>query len=281
FVDGRVIRMANEQNPQSFRVVVIPGTSVISVKALRLVSRFFDQGGRVIATSELPSMAFEFNPDGDSGGSYDAEVTELVHHIFGVTRDSANAFSSYYKNVNQNGGEAYFIPSSLTGADGTDIVDRELLDTILTDAMSDHILADVTFEGAPKSSDNGIFGLSLPAFKTMDSSPGAKRSGKVFGCLHKSLAGCDVYYLANASALDFDGTVSVRSTRAVAEEWNPHTGKIRRLAPEDVKRGNGRIDIRFQLRSGSSDFIVLRDDARPLFSVNSLFRSLDGQNSGR
>ncbi|MCR5263656.1 MAG: hypothetical protein K6D94_07265, partial [Clostridiales bacterium] len=47
FVDGRVIRMANEQNPQSFRVVVIPGTSVISVKALRLVSRFFDQGGRV------------------------------------------------------------------------------------------------------------------------------------------------------------------------------------------------------------------------------------------
>ena len=274
FVDGSVIRMANEQNPQSFKVIVIPGTSVISVKALRLISRFFDQGGKVIATTELPSGAFEYNPEGDTGVSSDAEVKELVKHIFGVTQDSVNAFTDCFHNASPNGGEAYFIPPSLTGADGTDIVDRELLSAIV-DGVMPKDRADVVIEGAPKSSDNGVFGLSLPAFRAMDPGMDAMRSSRVFNCLHKSLAGCDIYYLANTTLTDFDGTVSVLSSRAVAEEWNPHTGKIRRIAPEEMKRENGRITFRFDLRSGQSDFIVLRDEQKPLFSIDSLFRSLE------
>lgn len=272
FADGGELKLVSDSNPQSFKLLVMPGSSLISVKALRAAARFYDQGGKIIATTELPSQAFEFNPDGDTGGGYDDEVKELITHIFGVTMDRVNAFNDYYHNENGKGGEAYFIPPSLTAADGTDIVDKDLLDNILNRLLPD---CDVMFDEAPKSSDNGVFGLSLPAFRAMDHSLEAINSGKVFNYIHKNLAGCDIYYIANATASDFTGVMSVISEKPVIEEWNPYTGRIRRVQQDEITRADGRTAVRCDIRSGSSVFIVFRDESRPALSLNSLFKSME------
>ena len=272
FADGGELKLVSDTNPQSFRLLVIPGSSLISVKALRAAARFFDQGGKIIATTELPSQAFEFNPEGDTGGSYDGEVKALVTHIFGVTMENVNAFNDYYHNTGSGGGEAYFIPPSLTAADGTDIVDKDLLDNILNRMLPD---CDVMFDEAPKSSDNGVFGLSLPAFRAMDHTLEAINSGKVFNYIHKSLAGCDIYYIANATASDFSGTISVISEKPVVEEWNPYTGRIRRVQQDEIVRADGRAAVRCAIKSGSSVFLVFRDENRPALSLNNLFKSIE------
>ena len=272
FTDGGLIKLANDFNPQSFKVLVIPGSTLISLKSLRTVSRFFDQGGKIIATTELPSKAFEFNPERGSGDNYDEELRGLITHIFGVTMDNVNTFTDFYHNTNGSGGEAYFIPPSLTAADGTDIVDKDLLDSILEKIVQDY---DVVFEGAPKSSDNGIFGLSLPAFKAVDHRREVINSGKVFNYIHKNLAGCDIYYIVNTTASDFKGTVSLLSERINVEEWNPYSGKTKRVPQDALERENGRIRIKSDIKSGSSVFYVLHDENRPSIAINTLFRSIE------
>jgi hypothetical protein len=61
-------------NRQEFRVVIVPGTDVISVEALKVLRRFQESGGAVIGTTALPTRSAELGRDG--------EVQELVAEIF-------------------------------------------------------------------------------------------------------------------------------------------------------------------------------------------------------
>jgi hypothetical protein len=72
-VDG-VLVLDNRVNRQEFRVVILPGTDVISVGALRVLKRFQESGGAVIGTTALPSRSAEFGRD--------EEVRELVRELF-------------------------------------------------------------------------------------------------------------------------------------------------------------------------------------------------------
>jgi hypothetical protein len=64
----------NLVNRQEFTVVVLPGTDVISVEALRVLKSFQDSGGAVIGTTALPTRSAEFGRD--------AEVRALVDELF-------------------------------------------------------------------------------------------------------------------------------------------------------------------------------------------------------
>ena len=97
YIDGNQLCLSNKINSQKFKAVVVPGMSMISVKSLRLLAKFFDQGGKIVATSKLPSLAFEFNPELPDTG-FDDEVKRLVRHIFGVTMDDVNTFADMYSN---------------------------------------------------------------------------------------------------------------------------------------------------------------------------------------
>jgi hypothetical protein len=74
-VDGAAITLNNQVNHERWRAFIIPGSRCINVGTLRLVKKFYDQGGTVIATTCLPERAAEFGAD--------AEVRRLVADIFG------------------------------------------------------------------------------------------------------------------------------------------------------------------------------------------------------
>lgn len=98
-VDGNQIMLKNRVNWERYRVFIIPGSKAISVKTLRKVKKFFDQGGQVVATTMLPDRAAEFGAD--------AEVRRLVASIFGNQKIGHS---------NARGGRSWFVPSPKVSA---------------------------------------------------------------------------------------------------------------------------------------------------------------------
>ena len=62
--------------PQQYRLLIVPGTTTISVTNLAKIAEYFDQGGQVIATTRLPDQSVE---PGQTG-----QVRRLIEHIFGT-----------------------------------------------------------------------------------------------------------------------------------------------------------------------------------------------------
>ncbi|HEX4199222.1 MAG TPA: glycosyl hydrolase [Caulobacteraceae bacterium] len=75
------LTLDNAVNRQVYRVMILPGGEVIEVAALTKLKAFWDAGGVVVATTELPSKSAEFDQD--------AAVGSLVEAMFdqpGVVR---------------------------------------------------------------------------------------------------------------------------------------------------------------------------------------------------
>jgi hypothetical protein len=75
-VEGDTLRLEHPEIHQTYRVILLPGTTTISAANLAKVKQFFDAGGRVIATTRLPDQSSEL-------GRTDT-VREGVRHIFGA-----------------------------------------------------------------------------------------------------------------------------------------------------------------------------------------------------
>lgn len=95
-VESKMLILNNEENHQEYKVLIVPGGKVISVKALQKIKQFYEQGGKVIATTLLPTKSSEIGKD--------AEVMALVNDIFG-----ANASNAEKIKTNDNGGKAVFL----------------------------------------------------------------------------------------------------------------------------------------------------------------------------
>ena len=114
------LTLDNAVNRQDYRVVILPGGEVIGLAALRKLKAFWDAGGAVIATTELPSKSAEFGQD--------ADVRSLVGSMFAAPGDVRR---------NAAGGAALFIENP---------DDRSLKDALA------HLgpPPDVTFSGDPR-----------------------------------------------------------------------------------------------------------------------------------
>lgn len=88
-------------NSQKYKVLIIPGMEVISLKSLLKIQEFYDEGGIVIATSKLPSKAAEFTTDVKLMGINNEKVHETIKAIF--HEQSGNV------NTSNNGGKSIFI----------------------------------------------------------------------------------------------------------------------------------------------------------------------------
>ncbi len=118
-IEDKTMTLHNDMNEQKYKVIIMPGESTISVKALEKIKTFYDQGGMVIATSELPMHAAEFGQD--------EQVINLVQSIFNKPGINSNA----------NGGKAIYINQPTA--------------TILSETFSKfQIGADLQFENNPQ-----------------------------------------------------------------------------------------------------------------------------------
>lgn len=77
-VEGNVLHLRNEVRPERYRVLVLPGAAVAPAGCIAQARRFFDSGGIVIATTQLPLGAAEFTGD--------ESVRRDVRHVFGVAK---------------------------------------------------------------------------------------------------------------------------------------------------------------------------------------------------
>ena len=232
YTENGILYLSNEINFEQYKVLILPAATMISVKNLRRIKKFFDEGGKIIATTELPTLAFEYDITGIK--NYDLEVNEIVKHIFGVSASEINWFKDYYVNKNDNGGTAYFLFSELTAADGTESVDAVTFNKILD---SFDIAYDVEISEAPRVKNIGILNLNLPAFRAMNAEKDLINNKGVFNYIHKQYAGCDIYYFSNTTNIDYKGEISLRG-RYNIEEWDPHNGKIYKLNCEYIMKHN-------------------------------------------
>ncbi len=90
------IHLNNTENYQDYNLLIIPSGKVISLKTLEKIKQFYDNGGKVIATTLLPSVSAEF-------GQND-KVVKIIAEIFGT-----DATSTPILQTNKMGGKALFI----------------------------------------------------------------------------------------------------------------------------------------------------------------------------
>ena len=256
--DEGVLYLNNTVNFERFKVLIMPGMSMISLDNLRLIKRFWESGGKIIATVELPTKAFEFTPDKSS----DDEVNRLINEIFGITGSERSVIQNIYENHNDKGGAAYFLPSAKTGADGTYHVESKLIAELL-DKLD--VAYDVKIVNMPTLDEGGALSLIYPSFVNSGIAQAVLKAG-VFGCLHKKQDNCDVYYLSNTTSFDYDGSVLLRG-ELNPELWNPHNGRIKRAEYELVNyRGEVYTKLKLKLASAESMFIVCGNE-RELFDI--------------
>ena len=245
YAEDGVLYMHNDYNSEQFRVLVLPGASMTDLRSMRIAKKFFECGGKIVATDELPFTAFT---EPEHAEEADEELAETIRFIFGVAKDDINSFTQVYYNRNDAGGEAYFIQLSQTAADGTDLISAPELDAVLGRLDIDW---DVTIEGQPRVENSGILNLFYPQFEALRANRGI-RSGGMFNYIHRYYAGCDIWYFSNTTTADCECTVTLRG-RHTLEEWNPHTGRIRRLQSE---HDGGRTKAKLTLPSKTSVFWV-------------------------
>ncbi len=74
-VEGRQLVLPNRIHPGRFSVLVLPGHRTIGWNSLQKIRAFYEQGGCVIATGQLPVRSAEFG--------HDRDVAEAVAALFG------------------------------------------------------------------------------------------------------------------------------------------------------------------------------------------------------
>lgn len=99
-VDGNTLKLNNDLNFEEYKVFIMPGSSTVSLSNMQKIKEFYDNGGKVIATGELPAKAVEPGKD--------AEVRALVEAVFGIdplhqndgksqiTYSASSEFNDYY-----------------------------------------------------------------------------------------------------------------------------------------------------------------------------------------
>ena len=64
-VEGNRLRLNNKINHEEYQLLILPGHRTIRWSNLKKIKQFYDSGGQVIATGQLPSKSAEFGHDAD------------------------------------------------------------------------------------------------------------------------------------------------------------------------------------------------------------------------
>ncbi len=267
--DG-ILYLKNSFQTQKFRILILPGADMVSLENFRLVKKFFDEGGKIVATGKLPKMAFEYHVDDeqtdpndfmnmfDYGTPNDREVRSIARHIFGADALNPAIIKESFYNCGENGGEAYYIPSHRTAADGTELTDCVVLNNIL---QSFRVPLDMYMPEMPRFECIGAFNNSHNEFIRLglgDFVPG----GGMISRIHKQRGDLDIFFFANTTDRDYGDTVYIRGIHFF-DRWDPHTGKTARLGTHYVRyRGEIYTRTRLFVPAERAVFLISRPDKK-------------------
>jgi hypothetical protein len=223
-VEGKELILDNRENREAYKVLIVPGGDTLPVAAAARIREFWDKGGVVIATSQLPSRSAEFG--------HDAEIRAMVADVFGMpVNDPPSAdlvrvsggrlIGIAWTKKNGAGGQAIFLPKP----------EPWVLDWALARVLP---VRDVRVD-AP-----------IPVLKAGTDYDGA------LTYIHKIKNGHDIYFFANSTDRPVDAKVTLRGQLAL-KTWNPRSGESK---PAEATAGDGTTTLRLRLDPVSSLFYV-------------------------
>ena len=130
-IEQGTVQLNNVTNNQKYKALIITGCKIISLKTLQKVKSYFDQGGLVISTGQLPFKSSEMGQD--------EKIKELIFEIFNINPEDTQV-SEIKINGNSNGGKAIYI--------------SEPNEHTLSEAIKENMVTDVAFNPTPKLSTN-------------------------------------------------------------------------------------------------------------------------------
>lgn len=138
-ISNKSILLNNVENKQQYDVLIISGATIISVNTLQKIKQYYDSGGLVISTGQLPYKSAEMGRD--------QEVQVLIKDVFGVNPTLKNPSIEIQYNSNAAAGQAIHIP--------------EPNEKNLSEAINGRLVPDVEF------SPNPVLASSLGRFSYM------------------------------------------------------------------------------------------------------------------
>ena len=100
-VEKGQVKLNNKENYQSYKTMIISGCNIISYKTLAKLKLFYENGGTIIATTQLPFKSSEIGED--------KKVINLISGIFGVNPLDQDKLTKNVISTNKSGGKAIFI----------------------------------------------------------------------------------------------------------------------------------------------------------------------------
>jgi hypothetical protein len=101
-IENGKVKLNNAENQQEYKAIFLTGCKIISYKTLEKLKAFYNDGGTIVSTTQLPYKSVEMGND--------KKVIDLVNDIFNIN-PLAQDTSGVQTNSNQNGGKAVFVPS--------------------------------------------------------------------------------------------------------------------------------------------------------------------------
>lgn len=226
-VTGRRMVLGNKENREEFRIIIVPGSSTLSIKTARKLLDFYRAGGAVITTRRLPAKSAEFGMD--------RELQQIIGEIFGIPaygpmtasiRAFTDDFKTYFAHSNAAGGKAYFLPQP----------EPKMLDAVLKEVIP---VRDVDIQLPPA--------WPVAMNRAYDGA---------LTYIHKVKSRRDIYFFANSTDSPVNTDVVLRGLKSLAI-WDPHTGMRSKPAilPVDMD-GIQATKVRLSLPAVSSVFLV-------------------------
>ena len=262
-VEGK--KLVFEKTGMECRMLFLPGANISSHTTARKIKEFYDAGGTVVATVLLPKYANEFEygkgePQGEYNflGEYvnraDSSLAEIFKEIYGDEALDPSIIRPYYKNTNENGGVAYFIPPSKTAADGSLHVQPSLIKRIVEETNTP---LDVYMTNLPKMMNSNGYNTTFYDFKGLGMHETFPYGGLINN-IHKNHNGLDIFFFSNTSSEEYHGYALIKG-KMKPRAYNPYNK--RRIHPyfRYVNfKGEIYTAIDIHLNSGESQFILGR-----------------------
>ena len=216
-VKGAELHLQTANNHQVYHVLLLPSCRVIHPRTLGKVKQFYDAGGIVIATTDLPAKSAV------AGG--DPTIAALARHIFGgVEACGDRKDAGLVHNQNASGGHAIFVENFMDAPEAL----TALLDRV-------HPVPDVRIENVAPTTE--------------------PRQG-MLSYLHKTKAGRNIYYFANSTEQDLTPVIQLRGEHQL-ECWNPHTGETHAIESVVMEKSTQTITrVTLPLPSLQSRFLL-------------------------
>jgi hypothetical protein len=224
-VEKNHLVLNNSVNREEYKVILIPGGNTLHSSTAKKILEFYQNGGKVIATSKLAEFSAEFGMD--------EVVRSAMTEIFGKG-----------ENHNDAGGKAFFLSNP----------DWDQLKQAMDECLP---VRDVEF--AEEEWDTGRLSTYQPGLK-LDSKEWMEMQRPGYGgaltYTHKVKEGKDIYFFANSSAKVLGTSVRLRGKKSISY-WNPNTGEHQQMEVKNVSiDGVNCTEVELKLAPAKSIFFL-------------------------